>query len=216
MGAPANSQINYSAPRVAAQNITTPSPSLNVNEVLGLQSSPYSGLQQVGGQNLYYGDGGFYESYSPEPVRYYQSSPFGTIYYSSSPYGLGGGLGGPSYSPIFGYSGGWQRGGGDVAGTIRRDNQAFKPYTGDIPTGFVETDEGIYEPSMAYVRSQTQPVVTAQPNRLFSVLPGYQSAVGNLLASLAYSGTSGAGQYLKSGSPTNAINFGTPSGNTAA
>ena len=214
MGAPANSQINYSAPRVAAQNITTPSPSLNVNEVLGLQSSPYSGLQQVGGQNLYYDEGGgFYESYSPSPRQYgrmtiggfspISSGPFGTPYV-------------PYYSPIFGYGGGVVARGGDAEGTIRRNNQAFKPYSGDIPTGFVETDEGIYEPSMAYVRSQTQPVVTAQPNRLFSVLPGYQSAVGNLLASLAYSGTGGAGQYLKSGSPTNAINFGTPSGNTAA
>ena len=213
MGAPA---INYSAPRVAAQNITAPAPSLNVNQALGLSSSPYSGLQQVGGQNLYYDEGGgFYESYSPEPVRYFRAGPFGTTsYWSSGPGGMYGGS--PSYHPIFGYSGGWQRGGGDEAGTIRRDGQAFKPYSGDIPTGFVETDEGIYEPSMAYVRSQTQPVVTAQPNRLFSVLPGYQSAVGNLLASLAYSGTGGAGQYLKSGSPTNAINFGTPSGNTAA
>ena len=146
--------INYSAPRVLARNIATTPSNFDVNALLGLRSSPYSGLQQVGGQNLYYGDGGFYESYSPEPVRYSMYSPFGTQYYSSPQYGLGGGLGGPSYSPIFGYSGGWQKSGGDVSGTIRRDGQAFKPST-NIPAGFIEVD-GKYEPSMAYLYSRSQ------------------------------------------------------------
>ena len=211
MGAPANSQINYSAPRVAAQNITAPAPSLNVNQVLGLQSSPYQGLQQVGNQNLYYDEGGgFFESYNPSP-RQYGRVMYGQFYPVTGSFGM---PYVPSYNPIFGYGGGITARGGDEAGTIRRDSQAFKPYTGDIPTGFVETDDGVYEPSMAYIRAQSQPTVAAQPNRLFSTLPGYQSAVGNLLASLAYSGTGSAGQYLSS-SPGGAINFGTPSGKSA-
>jgi hypothetical protein len=208
MGAPA---INYSAPRVAAQNITAPAPSLNVNQALGLSSSPYSGLQQVGGQNLYYDEGGgFYESYSPSPRRYGRmiygqfspvTGPFGTSYV-------------PSYSPIFGYGGGITATGGDEAGTIRKDGQAFKPYSGDIPTGFIETDEGIYKPSMAYIYSQQMPQVAMQPNRTFSTVPGYQAAVGNLLGNLAMSGTSGAGRFLGGNVP--ALNLGTPSGKTAA
>ena len=207
MGAPA---INYSAPRVAAQNITAPASNLNVNEVLGLQSSPYSGLQQVGGQNLYYDEGGgFYESYNPSPrqygrMMYGRFSPIGITAFGQSYQ--------PSYSPVFGYGGGVVAIGGDEAGTIRKDGQAFKPYSGDIPTGFVETDDGVYEPSMAYIYSQQMPQVAAQPNRTFST-PGYQAAVGNLLGNLAMSGTGGAGRFLGGNVP--ALNLGTPSGKTA-
>jgi len=209
--------INYSAPRIAARNIVTTPSNFDVNALLGLRSSPYSGLQQVGGQNLYYGDGGFYESYSPSPVRYYTTGPFGTTsYWSSGPGGMFGGS--PSYHPIFGYSGGYQRSGGDAAGTIRRDGQAFKPYTGNIPTGFVETDEGKYEPSMAYLYSRSQPQVTAQPNRMFTNVSGYTPASGSLLSNAPVGNSYGAGQYLSSGSGLlgGGFNFGTPSGRTAA
>lgn len=206
MGAPA---INYSAPRVAARNITAPASSLNVNQVLGLSSSPYSGLQQVGGQNLYYGDNGFYEPYTPSGVSYGRQTAFGwspVTGFMGQPYQ-------PSYSPIFGYGGGITARGGDVSGTIRRDGQAFKPYTGDIPAGFIETDEGKYVPSMAYVYSQQMPQVAAQPNTTFSTVPGYQAAIGSLLGNLAMSGTGGAGRFLGGNAP--GLNLSTPSGKTA-
>lgn len=202
--------INYSAPRITARNIATTPSSFNVNQLLGLRSSPYEGLQQVGGQNLYYGDGGFYESYSPSPRQYGRTS-YGIWSPMPSWYGI---PYQPSYNPIYGYGGGITARGGDEAGTIRRDGQAFKPYTGDIPTGFVETDDGVYKPSMAYIYSQQMPQVAAQPTKTFSTVPGYQAAVGNLLGNLAMSGTSGAGRFLGGNVP--ALNLGTPSGKTAA
>ena len=206
MGAPA---ISYSAPRTKAKTINAPKSNINVNQALGLSSSPYSGLQQVGGQNLYYGDGGFYESYNPSP-RQYGRMFYGQFSPISGPFGM---PYVPSYNPIFGYGGGIVARGGDEAGTIRRDGQAFKPYTGDIPTGFVKVGDE-YEPSMAYLYSKSQPNIKAQPNRTFSTVPGYQAAVGSLLGNLAMSGTSGAGQFLGGNAPR--LNLGTPSGKTAA
>ena len=96
----------------------------------------------------------------------------------------------PSYSPIFGYGGGITARGGDEAGTIRRDGQAFKPYTGEIPAGFVKFGDK-YEPSMSYLYARSQPQVTAQPNTMFNYASGftpatnnvYQQATGNLLPS---------------------------------
>lgn len=204
--------INYSAPRIAARNIVTTPSNFNVNALLGLRSSPYSGLQQVGRQNLYYGDGGFYESYNPSPRQYGRmfygqfspvSGPFGTPYV-------------PSYNPIFGYGGGITARGGDEAGTIRRDGQAFKPYTGDIPAGFVKVGDE-YEPSMAYLYSRSQPSIKTQPNRMFTNVTGYAPASGNLLSNAPVGNSYGAGQYLSSGSGLlgGGFNFGTPSGKTA-
>lgn len=212
--------INYSAPRIAARNIVAPASSVNINQALGLRSSPYEGLQQVGGQNLYYGKGGLYESYSPEPVRFYRNSPYfgGTQYYSNpyASYGIGSSapslvnFGGMSY-----YSGGWQKTGGDVEGTIRIGDQAFRPST-NIPAGFIEVD-GKYEPSMAYIYSKSVPNIKAQPNRMFTNVAGYTPASGSLLSNAPVGNSYGAGQYLSSGSGLlgGGFNFGTPSGRTA-
>ena len=205
--------INYSAPRITARNIATTPSSFNVNQLLGLRSSPYEGLQQVGGQNLYYGDGGFYESYSPSPRQYGRTS-YGIWSPMPSWYGI---PYQPSYNPIYGYGGGITARGGDVAGTIRRDGQAFKPYTGDIPTGFVKVGEE-YEPSMAYLYSKSQPSVRTQPNRMFTNVAGYTPASSNLLGATPSTANSyGAGQYLNTGSGIlgGGFSFGTPSGKTA-
>ena len=200
--------INYSAPRIAARNIVAPASNININKALGLRSSPYSGLQQVGKQNLYYGDGGFYESYNPSPRQYGR-----TFYGMFSPLPS---WQQPSYHPIFGYGGGITAIGGDEAGTIRRDGQAFKPYTGKIPAGFVKVGDE-YEPSMAYLYSKSQPQVRAQPNRMFTNVAGYAPASSNLLSNAPVGNSYGAGQYLSSGSGLlgGGFNFGTPSGKSA-
>lgn len=205
MGAPA---ISYSAPRTRAKTINAPKSNINVNQALGLRSSPYEGLQQVGKQNLYYGDGGFYESYSPSPRQYGRMtiggfSPLGISPYTGRPYQ-------PSYHPIFGYGGGISARGGDEAGTIRRDGQAFKPYSGDIPEGFVETDDGVYEPSMAYIYSKSQPNIKAQPNRMFTTISGYTPARGGLLPAVRVDSDSGAGQYLGGNLLGSGISFSAP------
>lgn len=202
MGAPA---ISYSAPRTKAKTINAPKSNINVNQALGLRSSPYEGLQQVGGQNLYYGDGGFYESYSPSPRQYGRMS-----YGQFSPLtGFGGMPYVPYYNPIFGYGGGVVATGGDEAGTIRRDGQAFKPYSGDIPTGFVKVGDE-YEPSMAYLYSKSQPNIKTQPNRMFTTISGYTPARGGLLPAVRADSDSGAGQYLGGNLLGSGISFSAP------
>jgi hypothetical protein len=209
MGAPAT--INYSAPRTRAREIAPSAGNININKALGLRSSPYEGLQQVGKQNLYYGKGGLYEKYSPSPVSFVRNSlPYG-VQQTYSPTGLMPST--PSYHPIFGYSGGWQRSGGDVEGTIRIGNQAFRPST-NIPAGFIKVGD-TYEPSVAYALSKSMPNIKAQPNRMFTTVTGYQPASRNLLSNLNVSSDSGAGQYLGSGLLGSGLNFGTPSGRTA-
>jgi len=209
MGAPAT--INYSAPRTRAREIAPSAGNININQALGLRSSPYEGLQQVGKQNLYYGKGGLYEKYSPAPVSFVRNSlPYG-VQQTYSPTGLMPST--PSYHPIFGYSGGWQRSGGDVEGTIRIGNQAFRPST-NIPAGFIKVGD-TYEPSVAYALSKSMPNIKAQPNRMFTTVTGYQPASRNLLSNLNVSSDSGAGQYLGSGLLGSGLNFGTPSGRTA-
>jgi len=206
--------INYSAPRIAARNIVAPASSVNINQALGLRSSPYSGLKQVGKQNLYYGKGGLYEKYSPDPVRFVRNSlPYG-VQETYSPTGLMPST--PSYHPIFGYSGGWQKTGGDVEGTIRIGNQAFRPST-NIPAGFIKVGD-TYEPSMAYIYSKSVPNIKAQPNRMFTNVAGYAPASNSLLSNAPIGNSYGAGQYLSSGSGLlgGGFNFGTPSGRTAA
>ena len=202
MGAPA---ISYSAPRTKAKTINAPKSNININKALGLRSSPYEGLQQVGKQNLYYGDGGFYESYSPSP-RQYGRMMYGQFSPVSGPFGM---PYVPSYHPIFGYGGGITARGGDEAGTIRRDDQAFKPYTGKIPAGFVKVGDE-YEPSMAYIYSKSQPNIKAQPNRMFTTISGYTPARGGLLPAVRVDSDSGAGQYLGGNLLGSGISFSAP------
>jgi hypothetical protein len=191
--------LNYSAPRIAPNIVAAPTSNLDINSILGLTPSRYSGLQSVGDTGYYYGDNKMYEAYTPSPVRYYQNSPFGIQYFS-------GGSGplaqqAPSYHPIFGYSGGWQKSGGAAAGTISRGNQSFRPLDVDV-TGFTKTKpEGsnIYEyaPSMAYVYSQMRPQVAAQPNVMALNVPGYQRA--NQMLSSPMATGAGAGRFLNTG-----------------
>ena len=220
MGAPAQSPysqvpvidgLNFNPSRVRPANVTVQDTGPSINEILGLRKSPYKGLRQVGKQNLYYGKDGLYEKYSPSSVSFVRNMlPYGGQQ-TYSPTGLMPST--PSYHPIFGYSGGWQRSGGDVEGTIRIGNQAFRPST-NIPAGFIKVGD-TYEPSVAYALSKSMPNIKAQPNRMFTTVTGYQPASRNLLSNLNVSSDSGAGQYLGSGLLGSGLNFGTPSGRTA-
>lgn len=132
--------LNYGAPRLAPNIVAAPKDNIDINAILGLRSSPYKGLKQLGKQDLYYGKGGLYEPY--------------TI--TSSP---------RSYYPTYGMGGYMNFGGtNEVAGTIKIGDQAFKPYTGDAPKGFSKFGD-TYNPSMAYVYANTpQPKVLPTPN----------------------------------------------------
>jgi len=202
--------LNYSAPRIAPNIVAAPTSNLDINSILGLTPSKYSGLQSVGDTGYYYSDNKMYEPYTPSPVQYGRmimgqfspiTGPFGTPYQpSAGPFGLGG----------------ISTRGGAEAGTITRDGQSFRPVSSDV-TGFSKNkvgEEGSetyeYSPSMAYVYSKTQPQVTAQPNTMFNYASGftpatnnvYQQATGNLLTSPtmpSYTGNYGAGRFLNTG-----------------
>jgi len=188
--------LNYSAPRIAPNIVAAPTSNLDINSILGLTPSKYSGLQSVGDTGYYYGDNKMYEPYTPSPSYFYMNNgPYGMQYYSggTGPFAQSA----PSYSPIFGYSGGWQRGGGAEAGTITRGDQSFRPVDVDV-TGFSKNkvgEEGSetyeYSPSMAYVYSKApKPTYTPTPNvSSFLSAPTMPSYTGNY----------GAGRFLNTG-----------------
>ena len=193
--------------RKAPNIVTAPKSNIDVNSVLGLTPSQYEGLQSVGDTGYFYGDNKMYEPYTPSPVSYYMNtnSPLQVNY---QPTGMM--PSNPSYSPIFGYSGGWQRGGGAVAGTITRGDQSFKPVDTDV-TGFSkskigDTDQYEYTPSMAYVYANTpRPAPLPTPNvTSFLSTPTANNYVGNY----------GAGRYLGDNGLLG-FDFGLPSGQSA-
>ena len=123
--------LNFNAPRNAVQATQAPQSTLDVNSVLGLSPSQYSGLQSVGDTGYYYNNNRVYEPYTVT---------------STPSYGIMG---------MYGMGGGSNR----AEGTIEVGNQAFRPVNKDI-TGFSKSkvgDTGIYEytPSMAYVYANT-------------------------------------------------------------
>lgn len=193
--------------RKAPNIVAAPKSNIDVNAILGLAPSQYEGLQSVGDTGYYYGDNKMYEPYTPSPTYFYMNnSPFGTQYYT--------GIGQPSYSPIFGYSGGWQRGGGAEAGTITRGDQSFRPVSEDV-TGFSKNkvgEEGSetyeYTPSMAYVYANT-PRPTPLPT------PNVTSFLSTPTAMATPTGNYGAGRYLSGllGSP---ITYGLPNDQTGS
>jgi hypothetical protein len=200
--------LNYSAPRIAPNIVAAPTSNLDINAILGLTKSQYSGLQSVGNTGYYYGNNRMYEPYTiTSSPSYGPYGPYSNTGYSYSPYG------GNPYNP---YAGAYQGNSNRAEGTITVGNQAFRPVDADI-TGFSkskvgEEDSKIYEyaPSMAYIYSQTKPQVTAQPNTVFNYVSGftpatkdvYQQATGNLLTSPtmpSYTGNYGAGRFLNTG-----------------
>ena len=197
--------LNYGAPKLAPNIVTAPKSNVDVNAVLGLAPSQYEGLQSVGDTGYFYGDNKMYQPYTPSPSYFYRNnSPFGTQYFT--------GISQPSYSPIFGYSGGWQRGGGAEAGTIYKGDQAFKPVSEDV-TGFSkskigDTDQYEYTPSMAYVYANTPKPAPVQT-------PNVTSFLSTPTAMATPTGNYGAGRYLSGllGSP---ITYGLPNDQTGS
>jgi hypothetical protein len=115
----------------------------------------------------------------------------------------------PSYSPVFGYSGGWQQSGGASEGTIYKDDQAFRPVDTDV-TGFNKTkgDNDIYnyDPSMAYLLSQAPKPKPVQTQNVTSFL---SSPTAN-----TYVGSYGTDRFTQ-GNGLLGFDFGLPSGKSA-
>jgi len=201
--------LNFARPQLAPNIVAAPKSNVDVNAVLGLAPSEYEGLQKVGDTGYFYGDNKMYEAYKPSPTYFYKSGPFGTQYYNNqTPYGISSS---PSYSPIFGYSGGWQQGGGADAGTIYKGEQAFRPLNIDV-TGFTKSkgDDDIYEyaPSMAYVYANSPRPAPVQT-------PNVTSFLSTPTAMATPTGNYGAGRYLSGllGSP---ITYGLPNDQTGS
>ena len=126
--------LNFGMPKIPATTVQSNTPAFDPYAAVGFNpSSQYSGFMQQGDKNVYLKDGGLYEAYTPSGVSFVRSGGlFGQQTYN--PTGMMPSQ--PSYSPIFGYSGGWQRTGGPVEGTIYAGEQAFKPYAGETPFWF--------------------------------------------------------------------------------
>lgn len=192
--------------RKAPNIVAAPKANIDVNAILGLTPSKYSGLQSVGDTGYYYGDNKMYEPYTPSPVQYGRmimgqfspiTGPFGTPYQpSAGPFGLGG----------------ISTRGGAEAGTITRDGQSFKPVNTDV-TGFSknkigDTETYEYTPSMAYVYSKApKPEVLPTPN--------VTSFLSTPTTMATPTGNYGAGRYLSGllGSP---ITYGLPNDQTGS
>jgi len=168
--------LNYSAPRIAPNIVAAPTSNLDINSILGLTPSKYSGLQSVGDTGYYYGNNRMYEPYTVT---------------SSPSYGIYGPYGGFGYGP-YGVN---QSNSNRAEGTITVGNQSFRPVDVDI-TGFSknkvgDTDIYEYSPSMAYVYSKApQPTYTPTPSASsFLSAPTMPSYAGNY----------GAGKFLNTG-----------------
>ena len=169
--------------RKAPNIVTAPKSNIDINAVLGLTPSQYSGLQSVGDTGYYYGNNRMYEPY--------------TVTYSPPSYFFGN----------MGFGGGSNR----AAGTIEIGDQAFRPIDSDI-TGFSkskgEDDIYTYDPSMAYVLSQT-------PKSVPLPTPNVTSFLSTPTAMATPTGNYGAGRYLSGllGSP---ISYGLPNDQTGS
>ena len=206
---PANLRIAPSLPaslRKAPNIVTAPQSNIDINSILGLTPSQYSGLQSVGNTGYYYGNNRMYEPYTiTSSPSYGLYGPYSNTGYSYSPYG------GNPYNP---YGGAYQGNSNRAEGTITVGNQAFRPVNTDI-TGFSkskvgEEDSKIYEysPSMAYVSSKAPrpaPVPTPNVTSFLSTPTAMATPIGNY----------GAGRYLSGllGSP---INYGSPNDTTGS
>jgi len=176
--------INLGLQRKAPNVVVAPQPAVDKDAILGLIQSQYDGLKQVKGTDYYYGNNRMYEPY--------------TITSSPSYYG--------------GYYGAGKGGGGGsnrAEGTLEVGDQAFKPVDVDI-TGFSKTkgDNDIYsyDPSMAYVYSQTpRPAPLPTPN----VTSFLSSPTAN-----TYVGSYGTDRFTQ-GNGLIGLDFGLPSGKSA-
>lgn len=129
--------LDFNAPRIAATTAQTPQPIYSIDDVLGLSPSKYEGMKSVSDTGYYIKNGKLYEPYTV------------TVSYPS--YGMSG---------FYGYQPTSNR----AAGTIEVGDQAFKPVKNASVDGFVETDDGTYEISRAYVDAN-RPKYQGQPQQ---------------------------------------------------
>ena len=196
--------LNFARPQLAPNIVAAPKSNIDVNAVLGLAPSKYSGLQSVGDTGYYYGNNRMYEAYTPPPST--GGGFYGLFGYNrpSNPYPMGFGFGGgapskPSYESI----------------TV--DGQEFRTVKPDI-AGFSKmalseddyAKDSVYEysPSMAYVYSKSPrpaPVPTPNVTSFLSTPTAMATPTGNY----------GAGRYLSGllGSP---ITYGLPNDTTGS
>lgn len=204
--------LNFGLPTGKPTVTVAPKSTIDYDAILGLKPSDYEGFKSLRDTGYYYGDGGIYEPYTPSPSYFYMNnSPFGMRTYQ--PTGLMPSQ--PSYSPIFGYSGGWQQGGGAEAGTIYKGDQAFRPVNTDVE-GFVKSKiedpdsenngQYRYRPSMAYIYTN-MPKQTYTPQQLNNVTSFLSAPTA---PANTYTGNYGAGRFLNAGSLLPAIDYSSP------
>lgn len=202
--------LNFGLPTGKPTVTVAPESNIDIDAILGLKPSQYEGFKSLRDTGYYYGDGNLYEAYTPSPVSYYRSSPFGMQYYQPTGFM-------PSQpSPALGgYSGGYQQTGGASSGTIYKGDQAFRPVDTDVE-GFVKSliedpespnnGQYRYRPSMAYVYSNMpkQTYTPQQFNNVTSFLSAPTAPVNT------YTGNYGAGRFLNAGSLLPAIDYSSP------
>ena len=188
--------------RKAPNIVAAPKSNIDVNAVLGLAPSKYSGLQTVGDTGYFYGNNRMYEAYTPPPPSNY-GGYYGIMGYNrpSNPY------------PMFGY----QAPPKPSYEELTIDGQQFRTVKPDIAgfnkTALSEDDyqkDSVYSytPSMAYVYSQApRPAPLPTPN--------VTSFLSTPTAMATPTGNYGAGRYLSGllGSP---INYGSPNDTTGS
>jgi hypothetical protein len=188
--------LNFGMPKIPATTVQSNTPAFDPYAAVGFNpSSQYEGFMQQGNNNLYLKDGGLYQSYTPSPARYfYMGFMNQPVYYNPNNIM---GMGSPSMGGI---SNRWQMSGGAEPGTIYSGDQAFRPYQGETPFGFVKTgdDYSLSTVALNSLRPSYRPTTNL----------GYNPAV-SLLAPTA--GGQGAGRFL-GGDANMSLNFSAPTG----
>jgi hypothetical protein len=200
--------LNFSAPKLAPNTVSSPKSTVDVNAVLGLSPSQYEGLQSVGDTGYYYGNNRVYEPYTTPPSQ--PMSVYDMMLGRSSGGPMGSGISG---GPMYGY----QPAPKPSYESITVDGQEFRTVNPEL-TGFsrqaLDDDkyakDSVYEytPSMAYVYANTPrpaPVPTPNATSFLSTPTAMATPTGNY----------GAGRYLSGllGSP---INYGSPNDTTGS
>ena len=188
--------------RKAPNIVTAPKSNIDVNAVLGLTPSKYSGLQNVGDTGYFYGNNRMYETYTPPPPSNYGYGLGGIINSNTRPSG-----------PFYGY----QAPSKPSYEELTIDGQQFRTVKPEL-AGFnrmalSEDDyqkDSVYEytPSMAYVYSKAPrpaPLPTPNVTSFLSTPTSMATPTGNY----------GAGRYLSGllGSP---ISYGLPNDQTGS
>jgi hypothetical protein len=197
--------LNFGLPQLAPNIVSAPSPTFNMDSILGLSPSQYSGFKTVANTPYYYGDGNLYETYSPRTV-YVRGTGMRPQTYDPADTSINYGMSGQPSGFNIPLSG-WQSQLIEDKGTIYKGEQAFRPVQDANVPGFVKSD-GAYSPSMAYIYANNPNRYQGTPTQSASSLLNLSTPTANV-----YNGNYGAGRFLNTGNLLG-FNFGTPSGQT--